>query len=551
MILAVLGPNGAGKTTFVRCIATLLQPDAGTLRVFGHDVAREPHAVRSSIGLAGQFAAVEPAMTGRENLEMVARLFGQDRAAARANSTRVLGQLGLSEDADRLVRTYSGGMRRKLDLGASLVGAPRLLLLDEPTTGLDPGSRIDLWEAIRQLVDQGTNVLLTTQYLDEADRLADQIVIIDHGRAIEHGTPAELKQRAGSNVIEIHVRDRADLAEVARALTLIGNGEARVDASTHRVTVAVDGAPSGSTARCCRSSGAPSPSRRCRCARRGSMRRSWRSHAASQRRLVMASAAAARPSLASSTAVIAERSLRRFLRTPQLLWTATIQGVMFLVIFRFIFGGAIGTGGLGYVDFVVPGIVTTMLIWQGMGAAISITEDRAQGLLDRLRSLPIPRGAVLAGRALADTAMQVWGLLVMTMVSFLVGFRLHGGIAAGVLAFALVVVFSFVFVWVFMATGLYAANAQAAQGLALILVPFTFVSSAYVPASSMPGWLRAVAAHQPVTCMIEAVRALTGGARAEALLGHPASWFVARSLLWSAVILLVFGAIAVARYRRG
>ena len=194
--------------------------------VAGHDARKNPASVRRVIGLAGQFAAVEPAMTGRENLEMVASLFGQSRRSAKESAAAVLDQLGLVEAGDRLARTYSGGMRRRLDLGASLVGAPRLLLLDEPTTGLDPRSRIELWDAIRALVRAGTDVLLTTQYLDEADHLASQIVIIDHGRAVAAGTPAQLKQRIGGNVIEVHVRDSRDVAIIAELLGRLGEGVA-------------------------------------------------------------------------------------------------------------------------------------------------------------------------------------------------------------------------------------------------------------------------------------------------------------------------------------
>lgn len=190
----MLGPNGAGKTTFVRAVATLIRPDAGTLRVAGVDVARRPEKVRQAIGLAGQYAAVEPTMTGRENLRMVARLFGRSRQQAAANADVILAQLDLSDVAGRLVKTYSGGLRRQLDLGASLVGAPRLLLLDEPTTGLDPRSRGQLWDAIRDLVAQGTDVLLTTQYLDEADQLANRVAIIDHGRVIAQGTRLSSKR---------------------------------------------------------------------------------------------------------------------------------------------------------------------------------------------------------------------------------------------------------------------------------------------------------------------------------------------------------------------
>jgi len=195
--------------------------------------------VRRVIGLAGPFAAVEPAMTGRENLELVARLFGLKPQQARAAATAVLEQLQLAPDAGRLVRTYSGGMRRRLDLGASLVGAPRLLLLDEPATGLDPGSRIQLWDAIRQLVAAGTDVPLTTQYLDEADQLAAGIVIIDHGTVIAAGTPAELKALAGDDVIEVHVRDAEALPDVAAVLSAVGR-DPRVDRATRRVSVAVD-----------------------------------------------------------------------------------------------------------------------------------------------------------------------------------------------------------------------------------------------------------------------------------------------------------------------
>jgi ABC-2 type transport system ATP-binding protein len=235
-VVAVLGPNGAGKTTFLRAVATLLVPDEGTLQVAGMDIVRDASGVRRVIGLAGQAAAVEDALTGRENLEMVAQLYGHDRRRATATAAAVLDQLGLTDVADRQARTYSGGMRRRLDLGASLVGRPRLLLLDEPTTGVDPRSRIELWDAVRALVRNGTDVLLTTQYLDEADRLADRIVIIDRGRVIAQGTPAELKAKVGRDVIEIHAREPRT---VAQALTAVAGEAPDVDVEAQRIALSV------------------------------------------------------------------------------------------------------------------------------------------------------------------------------------------------------------------------------------------------------------------------------------------------------------------------
>ena len=242
-VLAVLGPNGAGKTTFVRCLATLVRPDSGELRVRGQDVVRDAASVRKDIGLAGQFAAVEPTMTGRENLEMTARLFGHRRAAAQRAAAAVIEQLGLGEVADRRAGTYSGGQRRRLDLGASLVGSPRLLLLDEPTTGLDPVSRSEVWAAVRGLATAGTDILLTTHYLDEADQLADQVAVIDHGRVIASGTLSELKASIGQDVIEVAVSDRGQLAAAARIVSKVTSGPARSEPTGQRLTAPAPAGP--------------------------------------------------------------------------------------------------------------------------------------------------------------------------------------------------------------------------------------------------------------------------------------------------------------------
>jgi len=213
-VLGLLGPNGAGKTTAVRVLATLLRPDAGYATVGGFDVVRDAHQVRQLVGLTGQYASVDEQLTGTENLILIGRLLGLPRARARARARELLSQFELTEAAGRATRTYSGGMRRRLDLAASLVGEPPLLYLDEPTTGLDPRARVELWELIRRLVAGGTTVLLTTQYLDEADELADEIVVINHGKVIATGTPDQLKAKTGTQTLAVRPADETQLGVV-------------------------------------------------------------------------------------------------------------------------------------------------------------------------------------------------------------------------------------------------------------------------------------------------------------------------------------------------
>jgi ABC-2 type transport system permease protein len=257
--------------------------------------------------------------------------------------------------------------------------------------------------------------------------------------------------------------------------------------------------------------------------------------------------------LTSSTLSVARRTVRKFIRTPQLIVLGTVQSALFLLIFRYVFGGAVqeaSIAGLPYVDFLVPGYVTTAMLFSGMSAAAGVAEDVEHGFFDRLRSLPIPRAAVMAGRSIADTALVGWGLAAAAGIGFAIGFRLHASAAAAAGAFALCLAFAFAFEWMFITMGLAAGNAQAAQGISMLVFPLTFVSSAYIPVATMPGWLRPIAANQPVTIMVNAVRCLTEGPRIEALLQHSAGYYVAGSLIWTAGILMVFSSLAIAQYSR-
>jgi ABC-2 type transport system ATP-binding protein len=244
-VTGLLGPNGAGKTTVVRILATLARPDGGRATVAGFDVVAQAPQVRRAVALAGQFAAVDEKLTGRENLRIFCALYRLPGRQARRRADELLGRFGLTGAADRLVSTYSGGMRRRLDLASSLIIAPQVLFLDEPTTGLDPRSRIEMWDSVRQLAAEGTTVLLTTQYLDEADHLADRIVVIDHGKVIAGGAPDELKSRAGGDQLEVTVGDDRDIDPVASCLRRVTSSEPVVDRPRRTVSAPVPGGFAG------------------------------------------------------------------------------------------------------------------------------------------------------------------------------------------------------------------------------------------------------------------------------------------------------------------
>ena len=544
-VFGLLGPNGAGKTTAVRILTTLLAPDDGSARVAGFDVVRDAAKVRQHIGLAGQYAAVDENLTGFENLEMVGKLYHLDRGHPRARAHELLASFDLADAGDRLVRTYSGGMRRRLDLAAALVARPPVLFLDEPTTGLDIRSRIELWDAIEALVSEGTTVLLTTQVLDEADRLADRIAVIDQGLVIAEGTPGELKSQVGGERLDIHLCDEQRGEEAARRA---GLDRQRSPVSRGWLRPRPGRPAPGDDCR------RRSPARR----RRDRDRRHLGQHADAGRRLPQADRARGRARARGSggqgqvnslrygisdTLVLAKRSLLRIPRQPDLLVGFTIQPILFILLFVYVFGGAIKTPGFDYVDYLIPGIIVQSIVFGGFVTALGLADDLKKGLIDRFRSLPMTRSALLTGRTLGDVVTNSFQLVVMFSVGLLIGFNFSSSVGEVVAGILLLLLIGYAFSWVFAFIGLSASSPEAANAFGFtILFPVTFVSSAFVPVDSMPSWLQPIAEHNPFTYMVNAARAL--------FLGIPAGNNVWLALVWTLGIIAVFAPLSAWKYRR-
>jgi ABC-2 type transport system ATP-binding protein len=578
IVFGLLGPNGAGKTTLVRVLATLLTPDAGRAELFGLDVANDAPAVRELIALTGQFAAVDEILSGRENLEMFGRLFDLSPREARARAAELLERFELVDAADRPASTYSGGMRRRLDLASSMLTRPRILFLDEPTTGLDPRSRNQIWAIVRDLVRDGTTILLTTQYLEEADELADRIAVIDHGRLIAQGTGATLKEDMGGLILEVELTDGARRDEAQGVLAGVGCGEPEPDERADRLSMPapgqglelveraaaalrhadisvtslalrgptlddvflqLTGQPPGSDGDQepeAGASGAVEPGAGSASAGPPA-RRSFRPHLASVEDL---------RSTVTDAWVVTGRNLRHFIRQPQLLIFSTIQPVMFVLLFAYVFGGAVEGSlpeGVKYIDFLLPGIFVQSVAFRATQTAVGLAEDLDRGVVDRFRSMPMARSAVLVGRTVADLLRNVVIIGLMIVVGYVIGFRFRAGLPDALASVAVVSAFGLALSWIFAFVALTVRGAEAAQSAGFVVIfPLVFASSVFVPVASMPAWLQTVAEVSPVTLTANAARefALIGGIP-DALPGAAA---------WIAGLLLVFVPLCVWRYRR-
>ena len=488
----------------------------------------------------------------------------------------LLERFSLSEAGNKVVKDYSGGMRRRLDLAASLIATPPVLFLDEPTTGLDPRSRVELWGVLRDLVRDGTTLFLTTQYLDEADQLADRIVVVDHGRIIAQGTPLELKDQSGaaslvvtvsrptevdaaaelvrSEVVEVHVdRDARHITAPAEGVGALTRIAARLDEAGIDLDDIGLQRPSlddvflnltGHRAEVEAEADRPTTSRR----RRRSDDLAPRSRTSRPTHPDERGATSTR-----QIGALIRRNLTHIKRQPEMLTDVTIQPVMFVLLFAFVFGGSINIPGVDYKEWLLPGIMAQTMAFSSFVVAIGLNNDLGKGIIDRFRSLPIGRGAVVVARSVSSLIHSSIGIVVMSVTGLFIGWRINDGLAQGLLGYGLLVLFGFMMIWIGILVGSSLRSVEAVQGVMFVTIfPITFLSNAFARPEGMPPVLRWLAEWNPISALVQALRELWGneGFPLPPDAALPLQYPVIATLIWTIGLSAILAPLAIRAYVR-
>lgn len=529
-IHAILGPNGSGKTTLIRILSTILKADSGYIKVSDYTADTQPDKIRECISLTGQNASIDEELTGYENLFLFARLLGYRQSEARGRANELLTAFELKDASNRLVKTYSGGMRRKLDIASSIVRISEILFLDEPTTGLDPRSRTGLWSVIKNLAGKGSTILLTTQYLEEAEQLADKITVIDDGRVISEGTTNELKASVGTNMLHVHLNG-VEKKHLESVLHGIETSRAQADFENRKLYFPVVGQDQAiSILEKLNKNGIEITGfnlsrpdlNEVFLSLTGKVKENKEDDSSSSDETIINSGASTkilehskpfkRSGWLSNKLMFGWRNLIKIKHIPEQFMDVLITPIMFTFMFTYIFGGALAGSTNAYLQFFIPGILVQTLTFNAMYAGININNDVSKGIFERFRSMPIWLPAPLTGIFIGDFFRHLISAVLVLIFGYVLGFRADAGLAAMLLSFLIMVFFAFSISWVFIIMGLTMRSTSAVMSFGwLILMPLVFMSNIFADPSTMPRWLQTFISYNPLAWQVDAVRGLLSG----------------------------------------